>query len=392
METSGKILVIDDELGIREGCRRALEPQGYVVESASTIKDGLRKIQEDDFDLVLLDIMMPDGMGIDLLDPIAEKDPDIVSVIITGYATVELAVEAIKQGAYDFISKPFDADFLLMTVNQGLEKRRLSLEAKRLQTIEEQAAELTRAKEEMERLDQFKTSFTLMVAHELRAPISALLSFLRTMQKGYVPADQQQEILQRAIERAEELLDLVNDLLSLVAAREELVSPKRTMYSLEDSLEKIVPLFKAQAEEKDLSFNVEVQQRPLVEANPDQIDQVWSNLISNAVKYTPGGGSIKVKLEEDHGWAIGTVEDTGIGIAPEHQAKIFDDFYRTPEAKAFERLGTGLGLTLVKKIVEGYGGSIEFESTLGKGSRFSFRLPIADKAKGENIQNETNEA
>ncbi|HEY44274.1 MAG TPA: hybrid sensor histidine kinase/response regulator [Anaerolineae bacterium] len=392
MDIEGKILVIDDELGIREGCRRALEPQGYKVETASTLKEGLDKIQRSDFDLILLDIMMPEGRGIDLLGPIAEKDPDIVSVIITGYATVELAVEAIKQGAYDFISKPFDTDVLLMTVNQGLEKRRLSLEAKRLQTIEEQAAELTRAKDEMERLDQFKTSFTLMVAHELRAPVSALLSFLRTLQKGYVPADQQQEILTRSIERAEELLDLVNDLLSLATAREEFDSPKRIIFSLADSLEKVIPLFQAQAEEKGMTFDVDVDQRPLVEVNPDQMVQLWSNLISNAIKYTPAGGVVRIILGEDHGWATGIVQDNGIGIAPEHQAKIFDDFYRTPQAKAFERLGTGLGLTLVKKIVEGHGGTIEVESALGKGSRFSFRIPIAESAKKENIQNGTYDA
>ncbi len=377
MEAKGNILVIDDELGIREGCQRALEPQGFTVETAATIQEGLRKIQEGDFDLVLLDVMMPDGRGIDLLAPIHEKDPDIVSVIITGYATVELAVEAIKQGAYDFISKPFTSDLLLMAVNQGLEKRRLSLEAKRLQAIEREAAELARAKEEMERLDRFKTAFTLTVAHELRAPITALQSFLLAMLKGYVPSDQQQEILQRAIERAQELLDLVDDLLNLAAAREELTPPKRKVLSLADALEKVVSLLQAQAEEKGMTFTVEVRQRPLVEANPAQMGQLWTNLISNGVKYTPTGGQVTVILEEKDGWAIGTVEDTGIGITPEDQAKIFEEFYRTPQAKEMEHRGTGLGLPLVKRIVEGHGGTIEVKSVLGRGSRFTFRLPVS---------------
>jgi FixJ family two-component response regulator len=257
MEAKGNILVIDDELGIREGSRRALEPQGFTVETAATLQEGLRKIQEGDFDLVLLDVMMPDGRGIDLLAPIHEKDPDIVSVIITGYATVELAVEAIKQGAYDFISKPFTSDLLLMAVNQGLEKRRLSLEAKRLQAIEREAAELARAKEELERLDRFKTTFTLMVAHELRAPVHALQSFLLSLLKGYIPPDQQQTILQRAIERSQELLDLVDDLLNLAAAKEELAPPKRKVLSLADALEKVVPLLQTQAEEKGMTFTVE---------------------------------------------------------------------------------------------------------------------------------------
>ena len=382
MEAKSNILVIDDELGIREGSRRALEPQGFTVETAATLQEGLRKIREGDFDLVLLDVMMPDGRGIDLLAPIHAKDPDIVSVIITGYATVELAVEAIKQGAYDFISKPFTSDLLLMTVNQGLEKRRLSLEAKRLQAIEREAAELARAKEELERLDQFKTTFTLMVAHELRAPVHALQSFLLSLLKGYIPPDQQQTILQRAIERSQELLDLVDDLLNLAAAKEELAPPKRKVLSLADALEKVVPLLQAQAEEKGMTFTVEVRHRPLVEANPGQMGQLWTNLISNAVKYTPAGGRVTVTLEEENGWAVGTVEDTGIGIAPENQAKIFEEFYRTPQAKEMERRGTGLGLPLVKRIVEGHGGTIEVESALGQGSRFVFRLPLATPETG----------
>jgi len=383
METKGNILVIDDELGIRQGCQRALEPEGFIVETAATMQEGLRKVREGDFDLVLLDVMLPDGRGIDLLAPIREKDPDTVSVIITGYATVELAVEAIKQGAYDFISKPFTSDLLLMAVNQGLERRWLSLEAKRLQAIEQEAAELVRAKEEMDRLDRFKTAFTLTVAHELRAPITALQSFLLAMVKGYVPLDQQQNILQRAIERTQELLDLVDDLLNLAAAKQELTPPKREILSLVDVLEKVVPVLQTQAEGKEMTFTVQVRQRPLVEANPSQMGQLWTNLISNAIKYTPAGGRVTVTLEEKDGWAVGTVEDTGIGITPEDQAKIFEEFYRTPQAKEMEHRGTGLGLPLVKRIVEGHEGTIEVESALGQGSRFSFRLPVASGVTGE---------
>jgi two-component system sensor histidine kinase/response regulator len=376
-KTKSNILVIDDELGIREGCRRCLEPQGFAVETVATIQEGIHKIQECDFDLVLLDVMMPDGRGIDLLHACQEKDPDLVCVIITGYATVELAVEAIKRGAYDFVSKPFTTDLLLMTVNQGLERRRLSLEAKRLQAIEREAAELGRAKEEMERLDRFKTTFTLTVAHELRAPVTALQSLLLAMLKGYVPPDQQRDILQRAIERARELLTLVDDLLSLAAAKQELTSPKRKKLSPTDSLERVVPLLRAQAKEKGVVFVVKVRQRPLVEANPNQMEQLWTNLISNSIKYTPTGGQVTITLDEEEGWAVGTVEDDGIGIAPENQAQVFEEFYRTPQAKEMEPHGTGLGLPLVKRIVETHGGTIEVKSALGQGSRFTFRLPVA---------------
>jgi len=373
-EAQGRILVIDDELGIREGCRRALEPEGYTVETAATSQEGLRRIREQSFDLVLLDVVMPDMRGIDLLDPIHEQDPDIICVIITGYATVELAVQAIKAGAYDFLSKPFTSDVLLMTVRQGLERRRLSLETKRLQALEREAAELARAKEELERIDRFKTTFLLTVAHELRAPLTALQSFLIALQEGYIPRDQQKMVLQRAAERAHELLDMVDDLLKLAAAREEEEIGKRENLSLADVLEKVFSLLKIEADEKGIECILEIRHRPLVKAHPDQMTQLWTNLISNGIKYTPEG-QVRVILEEQEGWAVGTVEDTGIGIASADQARIFEEFYRTPQAKKLEPHGTGLGLPLVKRIVEEHGGTIEVESTLGKGSRFTFQLP-----------------
>jgi two-component system sensor histidine kinase/response regulator len=385
VESKGNILVIDDELGIREGCRRTLAPHGFVVETAATAEEGLRKVREGNFDLVLLDVVMPDRRGIDLLAPIHEKDPDTVCLIITGYATVELAVEAIRQGAYDFISKPFTADVLLIAVNQGLERRRLSLEAKRLQALEQEAAELARAREELERLDRFKTGFMLTVAHELRAPLTATQSFLLAVLKGYIPREQQERTLRRAIERAQELLDLVDDLLRLAVVKEEQETGKREVLSLADALEKVFSLLKAQAEEKGVACSVEVRQRPLVEANPGQMAQLWTNLISNAIKYTPAGGEVRVTLQEEDGWAIGTVEDTGIGIAPEDRSRIFEEFYRTPQAKEMDARGTGLGLSLVKRIVEGLGGTLEVRSELGQGSHFSFRLPVAAGATTERL-------
>ncbi len=383
MGTHGRILVIDDESGIREACRRALEREGHTVETAATSQQGLRKVHEGQFDLVMLDVVMPDVRGIDLLPSIREKDPDIVCIIITGYATVELAVQAIKAGAYDFLSKPFTSDVLLMAVHQGLERRRLSLEAKRLQELERETAELTRAKEELERLDRFKTEFTLMVTHELRSPVTAIQSFLLSLVKGYIPPEHQQTMLQKAIERTQELLDLVDDLLNLAAARQEVAPSKRKVLSLADALEKVVPLLRAQAEAKGMTFTVEVRQRPLVEADPDQMGQLWSNLISNAIKYTPTRGQVQIVLEEKDGWGVGTVEDSGIGIAPEDQPRIFEEFYRTPQAKAMEPRGTGLGLPLVKRIVERHGGTIEVRSALGKGSRFTFWLPLATPKPSE---------
>lgn len=377
MDTPARILVVDDEVGIQEECRRVLVPQGFEVDMAENSPMGLRKLRESRYDVLLLDIMMPGMSSIEVLRQARQIDPDLICIIITGYATVELAIQAVREGAHDFIVKPFSADLLLQVLQRELERRALRKEAERVRALEEQARELARAKEELERLDRFKTTFMLTVAHELRAPLTALQSFLLAVLKGYIPPEEQQEVLGRAVQRVQELLDLVDDLLKLAAAKSEKGLEKREPVSLADVLEKVAPLFQKEAEAKGLAWAVEIGARPMVWADPDQMAQVWSNLISNAVKYTPKGGRVRVALEERDGWAIGTVEDSGIGIPSQDLGRIFEEFYRTPQAKEVAPHGTGLGLPLVKQILEAHGGSITVESEVGRGSRFVFRLPVS---------------
>lgn len=374
-EIKGRILVIDDEIGIREGCRRTLEREGYGVETAATSQEGLHLIREKEFDLVLLDVILPDIGGVDLLGSILKWDPDLVCIVITGFATVELAVQTIKAGAYNFLAKPFTPDLLLLCVGQGLEKRRLTLQGKQLETIKQESMEIARARDELKELNRFKTAYTLTVAHELRAPVAAVQTFLLTLVKGYVSPAEQQTMLKRALERTQELLNLVDDLLNLAAVQQESPPVPPKILSLGEILEKVIPIMQIQADARNLKLAVEMNKRPLVKAQADQMGQLWTNLISNAIKYTPANGSVHVTLEQENGWAVGEVEDTGIGIGKEDLPWIFDEFYRTSQAKQMESRGTGLGLALVKQIVEKHGGSLDVESTLGKGSRFTFRLP-----------------
>lgn len=385
MELKARILIIDDEDGIQKGCRRVLAEHGFHLEAAFTIKEGLQKIQDSRFDLVLLDVMLPDGKGIDSIPRLHERDPDLVCVVMTGYATVELAVQAMKAGAYNFITKPFSADLLLLTVNQGLEKRQLSRDVKRLKSFEHEVSQLwSLAKGELDGFDQLNrdfigpAAFRLTIAHEFRAPITALLSFLILLRKGYVPADQQGKIIDSAIERAQDLLDLVDDLMNLTTAKEELSPENLKLHHLAEDLEKVVPTLKAQAQEKGLQFSVEIKNRPLVETNPLLMDQLWTNLISNAIKYTLPGGRVTVVLDEQDGWAVGSVADTGIGMSPGEQKLIFHEFYRAPRAKEMERHGSGLGLSFVKRIIDGYNGKLEVKSEADKGSQFLFQLPLAN--------------
>lgn len=386
METAAKILVIDDEIGIRKGCQRVLEPEGHKIKTASTIEEGLQKIQEEDYDLVLLDVMMPDGRGIDLLEPIHEKDPETVCIIITGYATVELAVNAIRLGAYDFISKPFTSDMLLITVNQGLEKRRLALEAQRLQDIERKATELAHEKEEMERLDRFKSEFMLTVAHELRSPVGGALSLLRTLVRGLAGelTEQQNEILKRIEIRLNMLLELINDLLSLAASKS--VAPDRPLESvpLQATLHQVVDHFSVEAGNKQQSLSFDAPEEEIfVQGIKDGLVTAISNLISNAIKYTPGGGSIRVGAALLNDNAEVTVSDTGIGIPEEDLPRLGEEFFRATTARHSDITGTGLGLSIVKQTIESFGGEIDVRSKVGEGTTFTLKLPLANSLEGD---------
>ena len=385
MDTKGNILVIDDELGIREGCRRVLQPQGFVVETAATFQEGLRKVQEGHFDLVLLDVMMPDGRGIDLLGPIQERDADAVSVIITGYATVELALEAIKRGAYDFISKPFTPDLLIMTVNQGLEKRRLSLETKRLQTIEREAAELAHAKEEMERLNEFKSTFMLTVAHELRSPVGGVQSLVRTLLRGFAGElnRQQKEILTRIEARLNFLLELINDLLVLAKSKTADADRPLERVVLQPTIQQVVERFSDEATSKQVALEYHAPDAVLtVLATEDGLDRIFSNLISNAVKYTPQGGSVHVDVVGEDGRAKITVSDTGIGIPKDALPHIWEEFFRAKNAHRAGITGTGLGLSIVKQYVDRFGGRISVQSKEGRGTTFTLTLSLDKTERG----------
>ncbi|MBM3135993.1 MAG: response regulator [Chloroflexi bacterium] len=387
MNDQPKILIVDDELGLREGCKRVLTAQGFSVEAAENGAEGLRKVQTEGYDLVLLDARLPDSNGVDLLQPIHQLDPEIVCVIITGYGTVDLAVKAIKQGAYDFINKPFTADDLLLVVNQGLERRRLSLEARRLQTIEAQAKRLAEEKALIEEIDRIKMAFLRQVTHELRAPVAAILSYLHLILNDDVPPERYKEMAGRAEAVARYQLELIGDLLELSKLKEFKLSAQVSLVDLGDILRQVAEQFGEQAREKKLQFAVHIATGlPPVRVVAEQFKSVWINLISNAIKYTLPGGTVEVSLRQEGEQLIGQVSDTGIGIPPEAQAKLFSEFFRASNAKSLTPHGTGLGLAIVKQIVEDAGGRIWVESAVGHGSTFTFTLPVANAPEEQNAE------
>jgi signal transduction histidine kinase len=373
-ESKARILVTDDEAGMREGCRRTLARAGYAVDTASDITTALDLVRKGHYDLYLVDVLLPDGNGLDFVGQILDVDPRAVCIIITGFGTVQLAVEAIQQGAYDFLSKPFASDELRVAVHRGLERRQLK-------DVQEQAEELIRAKAEFERLDAAKSLLMLQVAHELRAPVAAVQSYINLILAGYITGNELKPTLTRVQERLQEMLDLISDLLELARLRQakDQLAAEASPQPVADILEEVAELLGEQANQKQQSLELEIVDRPTLKAEQKHLRQIWTNLISNAIKYTPEGGRIDVSLRTEDGHVIGEVADSGIGISEEDLPRLFQEFFRTDEAKASGSIGTGLGLSIVKQIVEAYGGEIRVTSELGKGSRFTFTLPLEQK-------------
>jgi len=243
-------------------------------------------------------------------------------------------------------------------------------------SCEVRAGELGQLNARLAELDKSRSQFIRLVTHELRAPVAAIQSYLRLILDGYVPAEKQKEIIEKSERRAIEQLALISDLLDLARLQEKRDEGEPVLVDLAEVLRGVADLMQARAEDKDLLFSVEVEPDvPPVKARPEHVKRLWTNLISNAIKYTEPGGIVVVGLTQNPNYVVGVVRDTGIGMSPEQMSHLFEEFYRTEEAKAMERQGTGLGLSIIKRIVESYGGRIWVESEKGKGSKFSFALP-----------------
>lgn len=275
-----------------------------------------------------------------------------------------------------FLATLFFSAWMATSISNRLRTR--DLELVRLNAeLEHRAKELGELNRRLQEIDEARKRFVRVAAHELRAPVAAIQSYTRLILSGYVPVERQEEIITRVEQRALELLDRINDLLILSRIQEHV--ERREMVNAAEVLEKVVELMRPAAEEKRLRIQVEVEPDvPAIMADREQIQHIWMNLISNAIKYTPAGGYIEITLSHRPTSIIGSVRDSGIGIAPEDQEKIFQEFYRTEEAKQMAPHGTGLGLSIVKQIVEGLGGRIWVSSAPGKGSKFTFVLPRSD--------------
>jgi two-component system sensor histidine kinase/response regulator len=365
-----RILVIDDEKVIRDSCNRILSPEGYEVTSAENGDQGLELFREFHPDLVLVDLKMPGKSGTEVLEAIQKAEPNVVTIVITGYATVSSAVDSMKRGAYDFIPKPYTPDEILMIVSRGLERRRLLLEAEAL-----------RAEREKTRRNMIS-----LVSHELRSPLAAAVQYLDVIlggMAGEVSPDAR-EMTHRCNVRLRELLDLMSRWLSLATFDPIRIAEHFETLDAAGVAGKSLDALKSLAEEKKVSLALEVPPGlPPIKGSRVLLEEIFTNLISNAIKYNREGGWVKVSFKKKDQQVQLEISDNGIGIEEEHLPRLFDEFYRVNGRRTAPVKGWGLGLSIVKRMVEAHGGGIVVKSRFGEGTIFTVTFPMVTASQGE---------
>jgi two-component system, OmpR family, phosphate regulon sensor histidine kinase PhoR len=485
------VLVVDDEKGIRDGSARIINRMGYHALTANNGEEGLDIVRRTDVAIVLLDLKMPGLDGMEVLKRIQAMNSEILVIIITGFATIETAIEAMKRGAYDFIPKPFEPDQLRIVVNRAMEKISLkkeaaNLEAERRRTLADLGTEKSRIhtiidslpngivvtnadghvvlmnptfsrllslKEQtatgdhisayipdeglcrliveissgrhvdfddiptyefsaggdrffmargrpvlgerkeclgavvtvvditnMKVLDRLKSEFVAKVSHELRSPLSTIHEQLALVLNDLMGqlSESEEHLLSRAKEKTQGLISTIGDLLDLSRIESGTTCQEPKPVQLEELLDNIVDFLDTRAKNKSQTLTLNRPETPLptIKADPLALESIFGNLITNAVNYTQNGGDIAVKVDLSGINLRVQVIDNGFGIEERYLNKIFDRFFRVKNDKTRFITGTGLGLPIVKGLVEALKGRISVESEPEKGTTFTVLLPV----------------
>jgi signal transduction histidine kinase len=362
------VLIVDDEEAIRDSCRQVLSKSGYECHTAVDGIEGLHLAHQVDPDVILLDLMMPGVQGLEVLDQVLKSHPNTVCIVITGYATIESAVDAMKRGAFDFLPKPFTPEELRLIVTRGLDQRRL-------------LQETTALREEKERMKQY---FITIVAHELRSPLLLVKQYLDLIVGGKMGSidETAKEMLGGAHGTLVGLLAIIADWLELARINAGDIAGGMEEIDVWPVLAEVIEEMKPFAAEKTVTLRLDPPpERTRIRAHAQSLSVVFKNLVSNAIKYNRPEGSVILEGQTTDGTLRVDVRDTGMGIPGEEIPFIFEDFFRVKSSKTAEIPGTGLGLSIVKKIVEGHHGTVEVESKQDEGTAFSVYLPLLRQEK-----------
>jgi len=347
---------------VLDSCTQILAGSQYKIATAVNGTVGLRLVEEFKPDVVFVDLKMPGISGFEVLARIHEVDPTIVTIVITGYATVDSAVEAMKKWAYDFLPKPFTPDELRLITQRGLEKRKLILE-----TIA-----LRREKE------MLREHFAAIVSHELKSPLSAVQQNLFDLGEELANklTEDQKRRFGRIQSRISDLVKLIHTWLRMISTDIENIRENLIPITVPPIISKAIESVQVHAARKDIEIiTSQTEISCLICGEEVTLVEALVNILSNAIKFSRIGSKVLVTVEEIEDEVLISVKDTGVGIAREDLPLIFNDFYTGRPPSDGER-GSGLGLAITRRIIEAHGGAVSVESELGKGSTFFIHLPV----------------
>ena len=368
-----KLLIVDDEPGIRSGAKRVLqdftvgypfmdEDFSFDIVEAETGEKALEFIENDTIDIILLDNKLPGIEGIEVLEYIKKNNYDISVMMITSYASLELAIKATNNGAFNFVPKPFTPQELKTSV-ENITK---NLFLKRMtQKMKEEGKEI-------------RFQFLSVLSHELKSPINAIEGYLRMMQEKQIGdnVDDYKEMIDRSIERIKGMRSLILDLLDLT--RMESGKKKRDLRKTDvaEIAKNVIDSIEPLAIQRNIKIHFETEENTYMNADKSELEIIINNLVSNAVKYNVESGKVFVKIFHSDNQLQIIVQDTGIGMSQEEMDLLFQDFVRIKNEKTKYVTGSGLGLSIAKKMTELYGGTIKVESEADKGSTFIVSIPV----------------
>lgn len=373
------ILIIDDDSNARKTLGKILKAKGFAVEEAGTGSEAVALCKAKFFNLALIDVRLPDTSGLEVLKAVRGINEDTIAIMMTGYASLDSSVEAMNKGAYSYLTKPANMDAVLVVIEKGLEKQRLSLENKRL------LKELQQANEKLKEMDKRKSAFVASVSHEFKTPLAMIKESLALILDGLAGKinSKQQDILKAGKSSTERLIRLVTDMLDLSKIEVGKMEMCRENFDVAVLVNEILVNYEGGLAKKKISLKKDIQEDiGVIWADRDKISQVVINLLNNAVKYTPVGGEVGIKLIAKENELYFAISDTGPGIPEEYKDKIFDKFERITAEKIE---GTGLGLPIAKDIIELHKGQIWVESEVGQGSVFVVKLPGAIHCQTQNV-------
>lgn len=374
-----KALIVDDEKGMRLGMQKTLdkfkfsldeveEAINFETKTAATGEAAVKKVEEWQPDVMLLDYKLPEMSGLEVLEEVTTEESEMVTVMVTAYASIDTAISAIKQGAFDFLAKPFEPADLRKTVKKATKNLILAREVRKLE-------------EEKKRV---RFEFLSVLAHELKAPINAIQGYLNIISDKVMgdDIDNYEQMVERSQIRIDGMKKMISDLLDLT--RIESGEKKRSLEKTDiiNCIERAIDTAEPAAREKAVAINLNTDNDKIeMQCDSSEIEIIMNNLLSNAIKYNEEDGRVDIEVKDHNNAVVISVADTGIGMTEEEQEKLFEEFTRIKNKKTRGIEGSGLGLSIMQKIVNLYDGEISVESEPDKGTKFTVKLYKNDSNK-----------